>query len=118
MILEADIEACFDRISHEWMCNNILMDRKILQAWLESGYIDKGKLYPTKAGTPQGGIASPTLANMALDGLEAAIKEAVLKVSKVNVIRYADDFIVTAESKKILQELVIPRSEVFFNREG
>jgi RNA-directed DNA polymerase len=90
------------------MLDNILIDRKILRAWLKSGYMDKGKLYPTKAGTPQGGIASPTLANMTLDGLEWTIKGAVPKGSKVNVIRYADDFIVTGESKEILQEKVIP----------
>jgi RNA-directed DNA polymerase len=117
-ILEADIEACFDRIDHEWMLNNILMDKKILKAWLKSGYIDKGKLYPTKAGTPQGGIASPTLANMTLDGLEVAIKEAAPKGSKVNVIRYADDFVVTAGSKEILQELVMPAIRDFLQERG
>ena len=90
-VLEADVEACFDRIDHEWMLNNILIDKKILEAWLKAGYIEKGRVYPTKAGTPQGGIASPTLANMTLDGLESAIKSAAPKNSKVNVIRYADD---------------------------
>jgi len=90
-VLEADVEACFDRIDHEWMLNNILIDKKILDAWLKAGYIEKGKIYPTKAGTPQGGIASPMLANMTLDGLEAAVKNAAPKTSKVNVVRYADD---------------------------
>ncbi|MBW1861327.1 MAG: reverse transcriptase N-terminal domain-containing protein [Deltaproteobacteria bacterium] len=72
-VLEADVEVCFDRIDHEWMLNNILIDKKILEAWLKAGYIEKGRVYPTKAGTPQGGIASPTLANMTLDGLESAV---------------------------------------------
>ena len=90
-ILEADIQACFDRISHEWMLNNILIDKKILRAWLKAGYMEKGRLYPTKAGTPQGGLASPALANMTLDGLESTIKKAVPRNAKVNVIRYADD---------------------------
>jgi RNA-directed DNA polymerase len=58
-ILEADIQACFDSIDHEWMLNNILIDKKILRSWLNAGYVDKGKLYPTKAGTPQGAIISP-----------------------------------------------------------
>ncbi len=89
-VLEADVEACFDRIDHEWMLNNILTDKKILKAWLKAGYMERGKLYPTKAGTPQGGIISPTLANMTLDGLESAIKSAVSRTSKVNVIRFAD----------------------------
>jgi RNA-directed DNA polymerase len=117
-ILEADIQACFDEIDHKWMLKNILMDKKILEAWLKSGYIDKGKLYPTKAGTPQGGIASPTLANMTLDGLEAAIKGAVPKGFKVNVIRYADDFVVTSESNEILQKQVIPAIESFLKERG
>jgi len=66
-VLKADIRSCFDRISHEWLLNNIPMDKKILQAWLKAGYVEKGFAYPTKAGTPQGGVASPTLANMTLD---------------------------------------------------
>jgi RNA-directed DNA polymerase len=117
-ILEADIEACFDRIDHEWMLNNILIDKKILGAWLKSGYMEKCRIYPTKAGTPQGGIASPTLANMTLDGLESAVKEATSKKSKVNVIRYADDFIVTADTKEVLQEQVIPAIRGFLKGRG
>jgi len=117
-VLEADIRACFDRIDHGWLLNHILMDRKILQAWLSAGYIDRGKFYPTKAGTPQGGIASPVLANMTLDGLESAIKKAVPRDSKVHVIRYADDFIVTGKSKAILQEKVKPVIRSFLSERG
>jgi RNA-directed DNA polymerase len=117
-ILEADIQACFDRINHEWMKHNILMDRKILQAWLKAGYVEKGRLYPTKGGTPQGGIISPMLANVTLDGLESAIKSAVPRSSKVNVIRYADDFVVTGESKEILQEKVLPAIQKFLIPRG
>ena len=117
-VLEADIRACFDRIDHEWMLNHILMDRKILQAWLSAGYMDKGKFYPTKAGTPQGGIASPVLANMTLDGLESVIKKAVPRGSKVHVIRYADDFIVTGRSKEVLQEKVQPVIRSFLSGRG
>ena len=51
-VLEADVEACFDQIDHEWILNNILIDGKILKAWLNSGYMERGKFYPTKAGTP------------------------------------------------------------------
>jgi RNA-directed DNA polymerase len=117
-VLEADIQSCFDRISHEWMLQNILMDKIILKAWLKAGYVDKGKLYPTKAGTPQGGIASPVLANMTLDGLETAIKAAVPRGSKVNVIRYADDFIVTGKSRQILQDKVVPAIDAFLTQRG
>jgi RNA-directed DNA polymerase len=117
-ILEADIQACFDSIDHEWMINNILIDKKILRSWLNAGYVDKGKLYPTKAGTPQGAIISPVLANMTLDGLEYAIKNAVPKDAKVHVIRYADDFIVTGKSKEILQQKVRPAIRSFLSQRG
>jgi RNA-directed DNA polymerase len=117
-ILEADIRSCFDEIDHKWMLNNIPIDKKILGAWLKAGYMEKGRIYPTKAGTPQGGIASPMLANMTLDGLESAVKEAVSKKSKVNVIRYADDFIVTADTKEVLQEQVVPAIGDFLQERG
>ena len=74
-ILEGDIKGCFDNINHEWLIDNIPMDKKILHKWLKAGYIHKRILYPTEAGTPQGGICSPTLANMTLDGLEAELKK-------------------------------------------
>ena len=80
--------------------------------------MEKGSIYPTKKGTPQGGIASPTLANMALDGLEAAAKKAVParidddKRSKINVIRYADDFVITGDSKELLETKVKPAVEI------
>ena len=117
-VLEADIKACFDRINHEWMQHYILMDRKILHAWLKAGYVEKGRLYPTKDGTPQGGVISPLLANMTLDGLESVIACAVPRGSKVNVIRYADDFVVTGESKEILREKVIPAIQEFLIQRG
>ncbi len=117
-VLEADIQACFDRIDHEWLLNNILVDRKILKTWLEAGYVDKGKLYPTKDGTPQGGIISPVLANMTLDGLERAINKAVPPDAKVHVIRYADDFIVTGISQDVLHDKVKPAVKSFLSKRG
>jgi RNA-directed DNA polymerase len=80
--------------------------------------MERGKIYPTKAGTPQGGVASPTLANMTLDGLESAVRKAASKNSKVNVIRYADDFIVTADAKEVLQQQVIPAIRSFLKERG
>ena len=68
-VLEGDIKGCFDHISHEWLLNNIPMDTKILKKWLKCGVIFKGELFATDEGTMQGGIISPTLANMTLDGL-------------------------------------------------
>ena len=90
-VLDADIRACFDWIDHKWLLENIPMDRKILKEWLRCGFVEKGQLFPTQSGTPQGGIASPTLANMALDGLEQAVKKSCPNRCKVNFIRYADD---------------------------
>ena len=69
-IFEGDIKGCYDNISHNWLITNVPMDKVILRKWLKAGFIDKKKLFPTEAGTPQGGVISPTLANMTLDGLE------------------------------------------------
>lgn len=55
-ILEGDIKSCFDEISHDWLINNVPMDKKILRKWLTAGYIDRKRLFPTEAGTPQGGL--------------------------------------------------------------
>lgn len=100
------------------------MDRAILGQWLNAGYMEQGILFPTEAGTPQGGIASPVLANMTLDGLEEAVWSAARRIttarqkSKVNVIRYADDFIVTAASRELLEQCVKPTVEKFLAARG
>lgn len=90
-VLEADIKACFDTINHQWLLENIPLDKTILKQWLSSGFVENQTLMPTREGTPQGGIISPTLANMTLDGLERAIKSVAKKGDKINVVRYADD---------------------------
>jgi RNA-directed DNA polymerase len=69
-VFEGDIESCFDRFSHDWLLRNIPMDQSVLRKWLEAGYLEDAILHPTLTGTPQGGIISPVLANLALDGLE------------------------------------------------
>ena len=114
-ILEGDIKGCFDNISHQWMLENVPTDKVILQKWLQAGYVYKDKLFPTTAGTPQGGILSPTLANVTLDGLEAALrsqfgrtKSMDSKQHQVNLVRYADDFIITGKSKELLENEVKP----------
>jgi RNA-directed DNA polymerase len=108
-VLEGDIKSCFDRISHKWLLANIPMDARILRQWLEAGYWEKGQLFPTQEGTPQGGIISPLLANLTLDGMEKAIRSRIRKrQDQVNFIRYADDFAVTARTKETLEQIVIP----------
>lgn len=78
-ILEGDIKGCFDHISHEWLLANIPMDKAILRKWLKCGYIFNKQMFPTEEGTPQGGIISPTLANMTLDGLLSSTKKSPQK---------------------------------------
>jgi RNA-directed DNA polymerase len=117
-ILDADIKACFDWIDHDWLMSNIPIDRTMLKQWLQCGYYQNRKLFPTKSGTPQGGILSPTLANMTLDGLEKAVRESCLPRRKVNFIRYADDFIVTAESRELLENNIIPAINDFLKPRG
>ncbi len=117
-ILDADIQACFDWIDHDWLLKNIPLDKYMLRQWLTCGVVKERKLFATNKGTPQGGIISPTLANMTLDGLEKRIKEMTPARSKVNVIRYADDFIVTAASRELIEDTIIPVIENFLNPRG
>lgn len=117
-ILEGDIKACFDKISHEWMMTNIPMDKVILNKWLQSGYIEKEVFHNTTEGTPQGGIASPTLANMTLDKLEQTVKAATSSTDKVNFVRYADDFIITGVDEEVLEQKVKPTIIAFLKERG
>ena len=111
-VYEGDIRGCFDNFSHEWLLENIPMEKRILKQWLEAGYIDQNVFYHTEAGTPQGGIASPVLANMALDGLEAAIANqphrGTKRQAKLHLIRFADDYVVTGSCKALLGEDIEP----------
>jgi RNA-directed DNA polymerase len=118
-VLEGDIKACFDRISHRWLLKNIPMDKRMLRLWLEAGYWEKGRLFPTSEGTPQGGIISPVLANLTLDGMEQAIRSRIkIRRDQVNFIRYADDFVVTARTKEILEQIVKPAVVAFLAERG
>jgi len=123
-ILEGDIRGCFDNISHPWLLEHIPMDKRILRGWLQAGYIDEGALFDSTAGTPQGGIISPVLSNMALDGLEAAVYKSVGSTAlarsnnQLNVIRYADDFVVTGVSKEVLESKVLPAVRRFMAARG
>ena len=74
-ILEGDIKGCFDHISHDWLIENIPMDKSILKQFLKAGFVFKKDLFPTDEGTPQGGIISPILANMALDGMQKLLED-------------------------------------------
>ena len=117
-VLEGDIKGCFDNINHNWLLDNIPMDKLILTQFLKAGFVYNRHLNPTKAGTPQGGIISPILANMTLDGMEEAISSVyhvgnnngridkrLYNPHKVNFARYADDFVVTADSKETAEDI-------------
>src|SRR5260221_12235990 len=123
-ILEGDIQGCFDAISHEWLLTHIPMEKAILKKWLKAGYMEKDVLHPTEEGTPQGGICSPVLANMTLNGLEKVLREQFPKphrggsTEKINFVRFADDFIVTGKSKEVLENEVKPLVEQFMKERG
>lgn len=125
-VLEADIKGCFDHIDHAWLETHVPMDRAILRKWLKSGILYQGRHEPTEEGTPQGGIISPTLANVALNGLEMELRKHLRDIlghtrnqqAKVNVIRYADDFVITGSTKEVLVELVKPWVQEFLVARG
>ncbi|NES82307.1 MAG: group II intron reverse transcriptase/maturase [Moorea sp. SIO2B7] len=122
-LLDADIAKCFDKINHEKLLekvNTYPKLRRLIKSWLKSGVMDGGKLFPTEKGTPQGGVISPLLANIALHGLELKLKEYAKsikmydqkgrsmswqsRVSSLNVIRYADDFVVMHRDKEVVEQ--------------
>jgi RNA-directed DNA polymerase len=121
-VLEADIQGCFDQINHDWMLAHVPTDKAILKKWLKAGFVYQNELFPTEAGAPQGGIISPVLANMTLDGLEARLAEKFPKAKrtglKMNMVRYADDFIVTGHSKEWLEQEVKPTVVEFLAERG
>ena len=122
-VLDADIAQCFDRIDHQSLLNKLntfpTLSRQI-KAWLKSGVMDNGKFSDSEEGTPQGGVISPLLANIALHGLEKFITgfrhkyrgnpckgnaEGKVKYSTASTIRYADDFVIIHESKEFVEYL-------------
>jgi len=122
-ILDCDVKSCFDEISHEWLVRHVPMESRVLHKWLVAGFMDKSVFHPTVAGTPQGGVASPVLANMALDGLQRALEERFpckegSNRHQVYLVRYADDFVVTGDSAEILESEVRPIIEAFLAEGG
>lgn len=123
-VLEADIKGCYDNISHDWMLANIPTDTAIFKKWLKAGYVYQNELFPTVAGTPQGGIISPVAMNMTLDGLEVMLAEKFPRGKsrqnglKMNMVRYADDFIITGNSKEWLEHEVKPVATEFLAERG
>ena len=94
------------------------MDKPMLRAWLQAGYWEKDQLFPTTAGTPQGGLISPLLANFALDGMEQAVQAGAKASDKVHFVRYADDFVVTGATRELLEQKVQPALTAFLHPRG
>ncbi|MBF0239114.1 MAG: group II intron reverse transcriptase/maturase [SAR324 cluster bacterium] len=119
-VLEADIQGCFDNISKSWLEENIPMDKTILHKWLECGILENNSFIPTDRGTPQGGIISPCLMNLTLDGLEREIRKLSSRNNpeKLNFVRYADDWIITGNDKEVLENRVKPIAEKFLAERG
>jgi RNA-directed DNA polymerase len=121
-VLDADIRGAFDYISHEYLLETIgpVPGKELIKQWLKAGYVEHGTFHATEHGTPQGGVISPLLANIALHGMEEAIgvkhtAEGHIKGTRA-VVRYADDFVCFCESKedaehvqKILMEWLAER---------
>lgn len=117
-VLDADIAGCFDNIDQEALLGKLGTFpklRRVIKAWLKSGVLDNGTLFPTEEGTPQGGVISPLLANIALHGLEDAVKDAFPKNAyleeadryvpwKPQIIRYADDFVILHRDRKAIEK--------------
>ena len=118
-VLDADIAKCFDRINHSKLLRKINTSPTIsrqIKAWLKSGVIDSRKLFPTEEGTPQGGVCSPLLANVALHGMEERIKQSFPRKEKwekgkrvgytnpVHLVRFADDFVVLHEDLEVIRQ--------------
>ena len=108
-LLDADIEKCFDKINHDWLMEHVpIVDREVLETCLRSGATTGAGTEPTGVGVPQGGVISPTLSNIALNGLEKCAQACTAHMvskrerTKVYLIRYADDFIVSGASREIL----------------
>ncbi len=116
-VLDADITGCFDNIRHDWLQNHIPISRNYLRQVLKSGCICCGTYSPTSRGVPQGGIISPVLANMTLDGLEMRLMKAFGlqetagegyqdSGSGLRFVRYADDFLVLTSSRSVAEEAI------------
>lgn len=109
-VLDADITKCFDRINHEELLKKLGTYpalRRQIKAWLRAGILDGETLFPTVEGTPQGGVISPLLANIALHGLETEIIEHFRRKGYKRlptIIRYADDFVILHKDRKVIKE--------------
>jgi RNA-directed DNA polymerase len=146
-VLDADIKGFFDNIHHDWIMNNLPLPRMhkiIMKGWLKSGAIQKTSKFEeefieTISGTPQGSIISPTISNFVLNGLEECIQRSISDITggkafrkniykngirtkmltlHIKTIRYADDFVVIANSRRIIELKIKPAIVNFLKERG
>jgi len=111
-VLDADIAKCYDRINHQALLSKLNTSPKLrrqIKAWLKAGVMDGMELFPTKEGVPQGGVISPLLANIALDGMEEILKQHFPEKKHKNfptpiLIRYADDFVIMHKEREVVEK--------------
>ena len=109
-IFEGDFKGCFDNLNHEYIMKCLIEfpAKESIEKWLKAGFIDNNSFYDTNAGTPQGGIVSPLLANIALHGMEEELGVSYyidreyhkLARKSVGVVKYADDFVIVCKTKE------------------
>ena len=128
--LDADISGCFDNIGHAPLLARLPTFTTTIRRWLKAGTVELGTWTPTTAGAPQGGIASPLLANIALDGMERLFGAEDARGRPVRpslrrglnrgigLVRYADDLVVTAPSREVLETYVVPTLTRFLDERG
>lgn len=136
-VLDADIRGAFDNISHNTIMNQVqhFPGSEYIKMWLKAGYVQFGKFNHTESGTPQGGVISPLLANIALDGMQKLLAQYTYKYKTVKYlngkiqyqatqqrplfgfVRYADDFVVTCKSKEELHK-ILPILEDWLRKRG
>jgi RNA-directed DNA polymerase len=106
-VLDADLKSAFDRIDHNFLLDRIgtFPAREQIREWLKAGVVDRGRYSPTDEGTPQGGVISPLLLNIALQGMEAAAGveydyRGWVKPGCPTVVTYADDFVALCHTRE------------------
>jgi RNA-directed DNA polymerase len=106
-VLDADLKSAFDKIDHNFLLERIgaFPAREQVRGWLKAGVVDRGRYSPTEEGTPQGGVISPLLLNIALQGMEEAAgvkydSRGSVRPGCPTVITYADDFVVLCHSRE------------------
>ncbi|MGH2610788.1 MAG: reverse transcriptase domain-containing protein, partial [Tepidiformaceae bacterium] len=119
-LLEGDIHGCFANIRLTWLEEHLPMHKGVWSRWLHRGVLDRGTRWPPTAGVPPGGILAPVVSNMVLDGRETVVHGGSWqrRVYHINDGRWADDFIVTATSRQVLDDAVLPRINAFLAARG